>query len=280
MVYYCPSCNESMEKHNYGKILITPIHVCDHCKNIWLDKGELERIQYDYSIVKQNTDANLGRRIKCQKCGHVQDKSDKCSKCGVYFHKIHSSHSQGIVKHRDQSLVKNLLAGLYRRLQKLQDSKNHRILLLRSFLDYLYNNSITNFLVKSVGWFLTLAGAYLGWLILLHIFTNITAPPPKPTDFYSDLSRVSIFYIFAIALAGPIVLAIAFVLWRLFWFTLYSPIQSLTHRYFHPLIKPVIAICLLLLVLESVALFTQGFWTTYWWLNQQYYQAKGQKLAK
>ena len=148
----------------------------------------------------------------------------------------------------------------------------------RIILDALYHNSISFYLMKIISWALILVSVYLVWLVLAYIFNNISMAPPKPTGFDADLSRVSIFYIFAIALAGPVVLVIAFVLWRLLWFSLYGPIKALMHRYFHPLVKPVISIGLLLLVLQSAALFAHGFWTTYWWFNQQIEQAKGHQL--
>jgi len=279
-IQYCPSCSEAMEMQDYGKILKTPVLRCSGCHCLWLHNDDLKRLEHDYDIVKHNTDTNRGRRITCPKCGHEQDKSDQCSRCGIYFEKLRSLRTGTNTKNKNKTLLETVASRLGKALNSFKGTKNRHVLTIKTFLDALHHNYFTNLLMTTAGWFLILVNIYLAWLILQYVFTHITTPPFRPQDFYSNLSNVSIFYLFAVILAGPIVLAITFVLWRLFWFSLYSPILALTHRYFHPLIKPVISICLLLLVLQSAELFTRSFWTTYWWMNQQYTQAKSHKLTR
>jgi|GEM_PF-6386378 len=280
LIFYCPSCNVEMEKQDYGKIIKTPVHVCRECRHLWLDKNRLARIERDHEIVKQNTDTNRRGRITCPKCGHEQKQSDKCSRCGVYFEKIRSPRTVETARKKDQTLLEAVSQSLQNRISAFLEAKQQRVSVIRQFLDSLHQNVYASFFMRSAGWLLILVNVYLGWLILQYIFTHITTPPPRPTDFYSNLSNISLFYIFAIMLAGPVVLVITFLLWRVFWFTLYDPILMLTHRYFHPLVKPVIAIGLMLLVLQSAELFSRGFWTTWWWVDQQYSQAASHKLRR
>ena len=277
--FSCPTCDQPFERSTFGKILKTQIDTCEVCKYIWMDKGELERIKYDYDLARRNTEISQGRRIKCRKCGREQAKSEKCVQCGIYFNKVTSPSPPPRQKKTRQSFMDNVLGSIIEKFEKISAEKARHTTATRRFLDSLHNNPVTNNLMRGAGWGLILASVYVGWLILQYIFGNITSPPPRPTDFYADLSRTSIFYIFGIALAGPIVLALAYVLWRIFWFTLYDPIQSITHRFFHPLVKPGIALCLSLLVFQSAALFATGFWTTFWWLNQQVQQAKDHKVS-
>ena len=72
--------------------------------------------------------------------------------------------------------------------------------------------------------------------------SNITMAPTRPEKFDLAETRVSICYIFAIAIAGPNLFVITFIIWRLFWHDIYGPIQALTHKYFYHIIKPTIAI--------------------------------------
>lgn len=279
-IQYCPSCDGAMEKHDYGKILKTAVLRCTGCNGLWLHMDDLKRLEHDYGIVRENTDSNRGRRITCPRCGHVQDRSDQCARCGVYFEKLRSPRTAAGGDHPDRTLLEHIAYLLIEKLKYFQKTGNRHVLAARHFLDSLQDNRITSLLMTAAGWLLILVNVYLAWLILQYLFTHITTPPPRPKDFYSDLSNVSIFYIFAVVLAGPIVLAITYVLWRLFWYSLYGPILGLTHRYFHPLVKPVIAAGLMLLVLQSAELFTRGFWTGWWWVGQQYSQARSHKLQR
>lgn len=278
--YDCPTCETTFERQTHGKILKTQIDVCEVCKCIWLDKGELERIKYDFDLARANTDISQGRRIKCKKCGHVQDKADKCSQCGVYFNKVDAPSTPGRKRKKlNRSLGGKILDSIIDKFEKISEKKARHTTATRVFLNSLDQNPVSHYMMKAASWVVILASGFVGWLILQFIFNNIASPPPRPTGFYADLSRTSIFYIFGIALAGPVVLFVAYVLWKILWFTLYDPIQSITHRFFHPLVKPMIALCLSLLVFQSAALFANGFWTTFWWLNQQVEQAKGHEVS-
>ena len=52
---FCPDCDISMDKAKYGKYVPRTIDKCPQCKNIWLDKGELEDIQVAYEMYEENT---------------------------------------------------------------------------------------------------------------------------------------------------------------------------------------------------------------------------------
>ncbi|MFT5134907.1 MAG: Zn-finger nucleic acid-binding protein/uncharacterized protein YxjI [Gammaproteobacteria bacterium] len=98
----CPSCDTGMAKRKYGKVSSTIIDLCEKCKGIWLDKGELERIQLDYEVVQQNrsgekakpktssavNSAVVAAIIQCPKCSHEQAEAEECSKCGIIFAKF------------------------------------------------------------------------------------------------------------------------------------------------------------------------------------------------
>lgn len=51
----CPNCSIPMEKAKYGKYIPKTIDQCPQCKDIWLDKGEMEDIQVAYEIYDENT---------------------------------------------------------------------------------------------------------------------------------------------------------------------------------------------------------------------------------
>ena len=82
-VSYCPECDGTMSKTPYGKVLKTIVSECEGCKGIWLNKRDLDRIEYDHSVVQRNRNKNLGLRLKCPACGYEQDKAEKCVKCDI-----------------------------------------------------------------------------------------------------------------------------------------------------------------------------------------------------
>ena len=55
----CPVCKELMEKIEFGKINTTIIDKCEKCGGIWLDKGEIERVQADYELCEDNREQNI-----------------------------------------------------------------------------------------------------------------------------------------------------------------------------------------------------------------------------
>jgi hypothetical protein len=144
---------------------------------------------------------------------------------------------------------------------------------LRSTTLSIYSNRIANVFVSILKWVLIIINIYLIWLIVQFVFSNISSPPPKPTGFDAELSQVSLFYILALSLAGPIMLFVTYFLWSIFWFTLYGPIESFLHHFYRPIIKPSIAICLTFFVLQSVHVFAHGFWYSYFWVGQQFHNA-------
>ncbi len=276
--YHCPGCHSSMSRHLRGRILKTEVDTCDSCKSVWLNKTALTRIEYDAAVVRRNQQKNSGTRMTCPKCGLEQNKAESCKRCQVVVDKYRVARQEGRLEYRKIGFFEKLGKQLEARILETRQKSKHAHSRTRKFLDACQHNQFAFYLMKLFSWALIVVAVYEVWLIILYTFSNISMAPPRPENFDLATARVSIFYIFAIAFAGPIVLLITFILWRLSWYSMYGPIQALTHRFFHPLIKPVIAILLLMMVLQSVSLFAHGFWTTYWWLNQQVAQAKTQQL--
>jgi uncharacterized protein len=104
----CPSCDAGMAKKKYGKVSSTIIDLCEKCNGIWLDKGELERIQLDYEVVQRNrsgakakpltasvvSSAAVAATIQCPKCSHEQSEAEECNKCGIIFAKFNAAQRE------------------------------------------------------------------------------------------------------------------------------------------------------------------------------------------
>jgi Zn-finger nucleic acid-binding protein/uncharacterized protein YxjI len=91
----CPKCRGEMSKRNYGELNTTVIDYCGSCQGIWLDPGELERIQVFYEaandfseeVVKSRQAAAL---FACPECRTEQLKNEICIQCGLVFAKRES----------------------------------------------------------------------------------------------------------------------------------------------------------------------------------------------
>ena len=68
---------------------------CPTCRGIWLDPGELERIQVYYEAVNQAV-LEVDSSFKCPKCGVAQVSSDECSNCGIIFSKYQAGQNVDI----------------------------------------------------------------------------------------------------------------------------------------------------------------------------------------
>jgi len=94
----CPSCDVGMAKKKYGKVSSTIIDHCEKCSGLWLDNGELERIQLDYELVQRNrsrakplaSSVVTPATIQCPKCSQEQAEAEECSKCGIIFAKFNA----------------------------------------------------------------------------------------------------------------------------------------------------------------------------------------------
>ena len=115
----CPACDIGMKKKKYGKVSSTIIDLCEKCNGIWLDKGELERIQLDYEIVqgkrssskpipKENkTEAAVATAIiQCPKCSHEQPETEECSNCGIIFAKFTAQQREVAAAEEDEKRTK------------------------------------------------------------------------------------------------------------------------------------------------------------------------------
>tara|TARA_B100000959_G_C14768697_1_gene536542 strand:+ start:121 stop:684 length:564 start_codon:yes stop_codon:yes gene_type:complete len=127
--------------------------------------------------------------------------------------------------------------------------------------------------IKFFSWILIYINLWIVWIIIQFIFSNIGSPPPKPTGFDAELASVSILYILAISLGGPVLLFAAFIIWKFFWASLCIIFELSLHRFYHPLIKPTIALGLVLLSLQSVHLIANGFWYTLFWTHNTFQNA-------
>jgi hypothetical protein len=83
-----------MTKAKYGELSVTTVDVCQKCKGIWLDPGELERIQLTYEAVNPDgvttADQTEAAGFACPKCGKEQAMSNECIGCGIIFAKYHA----------------------------------------------------------------------------------------------------------------------------------------------------------------------------------------------
>lgn len=59
---HCPKCEVFMKKVTHGRVRTTMIDYCESCHGIWLDKGELNSIQFSYEIAQDNMFRNQLRR--------------------------------------------------------------------------------------------------------------------------------------------------------------------------------------------------------------------------
>lgn len=57
----CPKCGIAMVKQTYGRIRTTEIDTCEACDSVWLDRGELDRVQADFELAEDNSARNKGR---------------------------------------------------------------------------------------------------------------------------------------------------------------------------------------------------------------------------
>lgn len=106
---FCPSCDLAMAKKKHGKVSSTIIDICEACNGIWVDKGELQRIQLDYEVVERNRSVVKAKpktpgaikptasvsAFKCPKCSHEQKKAEECIKCGIVFAKFNAAQGPG-----------------------------------------------------------------------------------------------------------------------------------------------------------------------------------------
>jgi uncharacterized protein len=57
----CPSCGRAMQAFNYGADTGIILDKCDHCGGIWLDGGELEKVQIAVEAADEALTADLKR---------------------------------------------------------------------------------------------------------------------------------------------------------------------------------------------------------------------------
>ena len=87
----CPKCKGVMAKRNYGELDSTVIDYCASCQGIWLDPGELERIQVFYEAANDFNDARenpaAAPAFACPECQAQQVQQAICINCGLVFSK-------------------------------------------------------------------------------------------------------------------------------------------------------------------------------------------------
>ena len=52
---YCPKCNAEMSKHEYAYCSQVMIDVCPKCQGIWLDNGEIKRLEVFFERSRMET---------------------------------------------------------------------------------------------------------------------------------------------------------------------------------------------------------------------------------
>ena len=127
----CPKCQGAMAKRNYGELNTTVIDYCASCQGIWLDPGELERIQV-YFEAANDFSADLETRraqesaFSCPECKTEQIKNEICIQCGLVFSKRESHDWVELDRQADSSTITSQLESVFSNLMTLQvDQKYH-----------------------------------------------------------------------------------------------------------------------------------------------------------
>ena len=116
----CPKCKLDMQVKSYGELGAAEVDYCQRCGGIWLDPGELERIQLYYEAVHDSNlpkGATAKHSFACPKCGVAQAKSDECSSCGIIFARFHARQTETEIR---QERVLNASASLEEKLNNIR----------------------------------------------------------------------------------------------------------------------------------------------------------------
>ncbi|MDX9999874.1 MAG: zf-TFIIB domain-containing protein [Polyangia bacterium] len=49
---HCPACGEEMARMEYARVSQVVVDVCPECRGVWLDKGELERLEMFFERIQ------------------------------------------------------------------------------------------------------------------------------------------------------------------------------------------------------------------------------------
>mgnify|MGYP003644344027 CR=1 FL=1 len=125
----CPKCKLNMQLKSYGELGAAEVDYCQGCGGIWLDPGELERIQLYYRAVhdsKLPTTTPEKPSFACPRCGVAQPESDECSSCGIIFARFQARQSENEIS---QQKVASASASLEQKLGNIRsfevDQKYH-----------------------------------------------------------------------------------------------------------------------------------------------------------
>ena len=124
----CPKCQELMAKRNHGELNSTVIDYCSSCQGVWLDPGELERIQVFYEAAQEFNDPHQFQEpeFECPKCKAKQVKGVECVRCGLLFaqYEVKENDAKSVEKSKNKNSSE--LENVFQNLQHLVvDQKFH-----------------------------------------------------------------------------------------------------------------------------------------------------------
>ena len=127
----CPKCKGKMIKRHYGELSSTVIDYCASCQGIWLDPGELERIQLYYEAAhdfeNDRDSKDVVPKFSCPKCSTEQDKTEECIKCGLIFSRYESRQRKTLNHQAAKSGNANQLESMYTNLMRLEVDQQYHL---------------------------------------------------------------------------------------------------------------------------------------------------------
>jgi len=127
----CPKCKGDMIKRHHGELSSTIVDYCQSCQGIWLDPGELERIQVFYEAAndfkKDQKNINSLPSFSCPKCATEQDKAEECIKCGLIFSRHESREHQAQFHQATKSANTNNLESMFTNLMRIEVNQRHHL---------------------------------------------------------------------------------------------------------------------------------------------------------
>jgi Zn-finger nucleic acid-binding protein/uncharacterized protein YxjI len=127
----CPKCKAMMTKKNYGELNSTAIDYCASCQGIWLDPGELERIQVYYEAVNDFSEEQKNRAAEsafaCPECKTEQVKTEICTSCGLVFSKHQSRQHEELARQTKQAATTSRLELLFSNLLSIDVEQKYHL---------------------------------------------------------------------------------------------------------------------------------------------------------
>ena len=127
----CPKCKGVMKKHNYGELNTTVVDYCASCKGMWLDPGELERIQVFYEAVNDFENERKSDKAEsafaCPRCQTEQIRNEICVSCGLVFDKHQSREQAALGREAAGSATTSQLESVFQNLMMVEVDQQYHL---------------------------------------------------------------------------------------------------------------------------------------------------------